>query len=75
MSKMSTDDAHQHHQRWILQSLTISNRAVVHGNHPFGALLVSHDGKVLHEAENAVLTTKDATMHAETRLVSEVSNS
>ncbi len=39
------------------------------GNHPFGALLADHQGKVLLTAENSVNTDKDCTAHAETNLV------
>ncbi|GAB2717207.1 cytidine/deoxycytidylate deaminase family protein [Nocardia thraciensis] len=39
------------------------------GNHPFGALLAGPDGGVLLEAENSVVTGRDATGHAETNLV------
>ncbi|MFF5077994.1 nucleoside deaminase [Actinoplanes sp. NPDC000266] len=38
------------------------------GDHPFGALLLTPDGKVL-EARNSVVTGEDATGHAETNLV------
>src|SRR6266508_518113 len=39
------------------------------GNHPFGALLVDADGKVVLEGENTVLTAQDCTGHAETNLM------
>jgi tRNA(Arg) A34 adenosine deaminase TadA len=42
---------------------------MAHGNHPFGALLV-HEGEILVECENEVVTSKDVTRHAETGLVS-----
>jgi tRNA(Arg) A34 adenosine deaminase TadA len=39
------------------------------GNHPFGALLAGDDGAVVLEAQNTVVTERDATGHAETNLV------
>lgn len=39
------------------------------GNHPFGSILTDTEGQVLFEAENTVVTTRDATGHAEANLV------
>lgn len=39
-----------------------------HGNHPFGAILVTADGRIVR-AENTVVTAGDPTGHAETNLV------
>jgi tRNA(Arg) A34 adenosine deaminase TadA len=39
-----------------------------HGNHPFGAVLVTATGRILR-AENTVVTSGDPTGHAETNLV------
>ena len=58
-----TDEAH------LRQAIAISKRAVDHGNHPFGALLVDGEGTIVLEAENTVNTESDATGHAETNLV------
>ncbi len=44
-------------------------RAVAAGNHPFGAILADAKGEILLEAENTVVTDRDATGHAETNLV------
>ena len=53
------------------RTLAIARSAVARGNHPFGALLaLGRD--VLAEQENEVVTTKDATRHAETALVAAV---
>jgi tRNA(Arg) A34 adenosine deaminase TadA len=54
---------------YLRQAIEVARRAREHGNHPFGALLVSADGQVLLEAENTVVTEKDCTGHAETNLV------
>ena len=50
-------------------AVAIAVRARAAGNHPFGALLAGPDGAVLLEAENTVVTGRDATGHAETNLV------
>lgn len=52
----------------LCRAIELSISAREHGNHPFGAVLVTADGRVL-EAENTVLTDRDVTAHAETNLV------
>jgi tRNA(Arg) A34 adenosine deaminase TadA len=39
------------------------------GNHPFGAVLVDENNRVVLQAENTVITGRDSTGHAETNLV------
>ena len=56
------------HDELIKRCYVLVRRAVEHGNHPFGALLCK-DGDVLMEAENTVVTEKDATGHAEFNLI------
>jgi tRNA(Arg) A34 adenosine deaminase TadA len=56
-------------QRLLRKAIAVSRRARDNGNHPFGSLLASPDGEVLVEAENSVVTTGDATGHAETNLI------
>lgn len=56
----------------VRQACAIAARSRQQGNHPFGALLVGPDGRVLAEAENTVVTTGDVTGHAETNLVRRV---
>ncbi|MBV6699719.1 nucleoside deaminase [Kitasatospora aureofaciens] len=53
----------------LLTAIELAASAREHGNHPFGALLTDHTGKVLLTAENTVLTDHDVTGHAETNLV------
>ena len=43
--------------------------ARAHGNHPFGAILVDQNNRVLLQAENTVITGRDCTGHAETNLM------
>ncbi|MFL7893333.1 MAG: nucleoside deaminase [Anaerolineales bacterium] len=61
---MTLDD-----QKYIRLAIKLAQAARDNGNHPFGALLVSPDGKTLLEAGNTVVTEKDSTGHAETNLV------
>lgn len=55
----------------LRRAIDLSVAAREHGNHPFGALLVTGDGRVI-EAENTVLTDRDVTGHAEKNLVRRV---
>jgi tRNA(Arg) A34 adenosine deaminase TadA len=59
------------HEQLLLQAIGIARDARAHGNHPFGALLADREGRVLLTAENTVVTSSDATGHAETNLVRE----
>ncbi|MEO8317791.1 MAG: nucleoside deaminase, partial [Bradyrhizobium sp.] len=43
----------------------VARRALTHGNHPFGAILVDEHRNVLLEAENAYMPAHDGTAHAE----------
>jgi len=63
---------HLDHERFIQMALELAQRAVAHGNHPFGALLVK-DEKIVLTAENTVNTDTDCTRHAELNLVSRAS--
>jgi tRNA(Arg) A34 adenosine deaminase TadA len=53
-------DAH-----FLRRSFEVARRALTHGNHPFGAILVGNDGEVLLEVENGYLPARDGTAHAE----------
>jgi tRNA(Arg) A34 adenosine deaminase TadA len=50
-------------------AIAVAAQARAHGNHPFGAVLADAQGRVLLQAENTVITDRDATGHAETNLV------
>jgi tRNA(Arg) A34 adenosine deaminase TadA len=50
-------------------AIQVAQHARDHGNHPFGAILVDENNKVVLEAENTVVTGKDCTGHAETNLM------
>ena len=40
---------------FLRRSFDVARRAVTHGNHPFGALLVDQNGTVLIEVENGYM--------------------
>ncbi|UJR21323.1 hypothetical protein I4U23_024417 [Adineta vaga] len=68
MSSSSMDDIHV---PFIRKAIELSKSAVEHGNHPFGACLVSKDGQIMLTAENTVSTSNgDTTRHAELNLIS-----
>ena len=50
-------------------AIAVAWQARNHGNHPFGAVLVDTQDRVLLQAENTVNTGSDCTGHAETNLV------
>jgi tRNA(Arg) A34 adenosine deaminase TadA len=52
-------------------SFEVARRALTHGNHPFGAVLVDREGTVLVESENGYLPAHDGTAHAERLLATE----
>ena len=56
---------------FLRRSFEVARRATSHGNHPFGAILVGGDGKVLLEAENGYMPAQDGTAHAERLLATE----
>ncbi|MEA2821935.1 MAG: hypothetical protein QOJ86_3939 [Bradyrhizobium sp.] len=52
-------------EHFLRRSFDLAGRAVTHGNHPFGAILVDQNGNVLIEMENGYMPAHDATAHAE----------
>jgi|GEM_PF-2675984 len=58
------------HNFWLRSTMNLARRAMSHGNHPFGALLVGPDGLMLMEQENAFLPLRDRIAHAERLLAS-----
>ena len=62
------------HVFYLKRTIELSKLAVEHGNTPFGALLVDHDGNIILEQENIEITEKDCTGHAETTLMRKTSN-
>jgi tRNA(Arg) A34 adenosine deaminase TadA len=58
---------------FLRRSFEVARRAVAHGNHPFGAVLVDRAGHVLIEAENRYMPSRDGTAHAERLACTEAS--
>jgi tRNA(Arg) A34 adenosine deaminase TadA len=56
---------------FLRRSFAVARRAVTHGNHPFGAILVDQGGNVLIEAENGYMPAHDGTAHAERLLATQ----
>jgi tRNA(Arg) A34 adenosine deaminase TadA len=61
------------HEAFLRRTFDVARRARVHGNHPFGAILVGPDGEVLIEIENGYLPDRDMTGHAERLLATQAS--
>jgi tRNA(Arg) A34 adenosine deaminase TadA len=57
--------------RFLRRSFEAARRAMTHGNHPFGAVLVDSAGNVLLEAENGYMPSHDGTAHAERLLATQ----
>ena len=60
-------------EKFLRRSFDVARRAREHGNHPFGAVLVSGLGQVLLEVENGFLPDHDMTGHAERLLATQAS--
>jgi tRNA(Arg) A34 adenosine deaminase TadA len=56
---------------FLRRSFEVASRAVTHGNHPFGAILVDQNRNVLIEAENGYMPARDGTAHAERLLATQ----
>jgi len=60
-------------ESFLRRSFDVARRARTHGNHPFGAILVSAQGEVLMEVENGFMPERDMTAHAERLLATQAS--
>jgi tRNA(Arg) A34 adenosine deaminase TadA len=56
---------------FLRRSFDVARRAMAHGNHPFGAILVDQHRNVLLEAENGYMPAHDGTAHAERLLATQ----
>jgi tRNA(Arg) A34 adenosine deaminase TadA len=65
MVDLSTLSPSERDAHFLRRSFEVARRAMTHGNHPFGAVLVDADGKVLLEVENGYMPARDLTGHAE----------
>jgi tRNA(Arg) A34 adenosine deaminase TadA len=68
MSDVSDLSGSELDEHFLRRSFDVARRAVTHGNHPFGAVLVDQNRNVLIEVENSYMPGHDGTAHAE-RLV------
>jgi tRNA(Arg) A34 adenosine deaminase TadA len=68
ISNMSPSELDEHFLRC---SFDVARRALANGNHPFGAILVDQNRKVLIETENGYMPTHDRTAHAERLLATQ----
>jgi tRNA(Arg) A34 adenosine deaminase TadA len=68
IANLSPPDRDAH---FLRRSFDIARRAMTHGNHPFGAILVDQNHNVLIEAENGYMPAHDGTAHAERLLATQ----
>jgi tRNA(Arg) A34 adenosine deaminase TadA len=71
MTGVSDLSAPELDEYFLRRSFDVARRAVTHGNHPFGAILVDHHRNVLIEAENGYMPAHDGTAHAERLLATQ----
>jgi tRNA(Arg) A34 adenosine deaminase TadA len=64
-------DTSERDEQFLRRSFDVARRAMIHGNHPFGAVLVDQNGNVLIEAENGYMPSHDGTAHAERLLATQ----
>ena len=68
ISNMSPPELDEH---FLRRSFDVARRALTHGNHPFGAILVDRNRNVLIEVENGYMPARDGTAHAERLLATQ----
>jgi tRNA(Arg) A34 adenosine deaminase TadA len=61
----------EHDEHFLRRTFDVARRSMTHGNHPFAAILVDANGKVLLEIENGYMPAHDGTAHAERLLATE----
>ena len=71
MSEVKNLNPSERDAHFLRHSFEVARRAMTHGNHPFGALLVDADRKVLIETENGYMPARDSTAHAERLLATQ----
>src|ERR1700733_1794744 len=65
MGHLSNPGTSEHDEHFLRRSFDVARRAITHGNHPFGAILVDENRNVLIETENGYMPAHDGTGHAE----------
>src|SRR5258708_8106807 len=68
ISNMTTSELDEH---FLRRSFEVARRALTHGNHPFGAILVDQNHNGLIAAENGYMPSRDGTAHAERLLATQ----
>jgi tRNA(Arg) A34 adenosine deaminase TadA len=71
MTDVSSFSARERDEHFLRHSFEVARRAAAHGNHPFGAILVDQDRRILIEMENGYMPSHDATAHAERLLATQ----
>ena len=71
----SNPDPIERDEHFLRRSFDVARRAMGHGNHPFGAILVDAGGRVLIETENGYMPSHDGTAHAERLLATQACTS
>ena len=71
MDDLATATLQEIDAHFLRRSFDIARRAMTHGNHPFGAVLVDRHRHVLLETENGYMPAHDGTAHAERLLATQ----
>jgi tRNA(Arg) A34 adenosine deaminase TadA len=71
MSSLSNLTPSELDEYFLRRSFEVARRALTHGNHPFGAILVGQDRSLLFEVENGYMPLHDSTAHAERLLATQ----
>jgi tRNA(Arg) A34 adenosine deaminase TadA len=71
MSSISDPGRSELDEQFLRRSFDVARRAMSHGNHPFGAILVDENRNVLIETENGYMPAHDGTAHAERLLATQ----
>lgn len=56
-------------EKYMKSAIELSRSAVIHGNEPFGAVLVDKNGEIVYSNENQIYTKHDPTFHGESGLI------
>ena len=75
MSDIANLSPRERDEHFLRRSFVVAHRALTHGNHPFGAILVDQNHNVLIEAENSYMPAHDGTAHAERLLATQACTS
>lgn len=71
MGGISNPQGAKQDEDFLRRCFEVARRSMVHGNHPFGAILVDENRNVLIETENGYMPARDSTAHAERLLATQ----